>query len=231
MSDILLRISKSFSDRVVFKDLSLTIPEGKITCILGASGSGKTTLLKILAGLTDCEGEIIGRPKRVSYVFQEDRLIPYLTVWQNLKFALPESVPDEKIEEMLRYLGIFEKKDAYPTRLSGGQKQRVALTRAFLFPSDLLLLDEPFHSLDVKLKYQLIKTLTEWNERNEKTVVYVTHGVDEAVLTADKTVVFGDHGNGVLYEGGIDLLQSERKLTDRTIMEEQQKLLEILQNR
>ena len=124
-----LCISKSYGGQVVFDNFALEIEEGKILCVLGESGGGKTTLLNILAGLTAYEGVIDGAPKKVGYIFQEPRLLPNLTVEENLRYA---GGRPEKIDELLAKTELTAQRKKKPRALSGGEKQRVAFARAFL---------------------------------------------------------------------------------------------------
>ncbi|MBR2374990.1 MAG: ABC transporter ATP-binding protein [Clostridia bacterium] len=170
-------INKSYETKRVFTDFELEVPNGEITCVLGASGVGKTTLLNILAGLTAFDGEIVGAPEKVGYVFQTPRLIPHLTVAGNLAYAGGEP---EKIDRVLETLQLTEHKNKRPNQLSGGEKQRVNLARAFLSDSELLLLDEPFAALDTGLKIRLWREFAElWSEKKPTTVL-VTHDLEEA---------------------------------------------------
>ena len=183
----LVSVTKKYGDRTVFSDFSLEFEEGKITAILGESGAGKTTLLNILAGLTAYGGKVEG-VGRCSYLFQTPRLLPNLTVEGNLRFVLPESEWG-KISEMLRRVGLDGREKSYPASLSGGEAQRAAIARAFLFPHDLLLMDEPFSSLDLSLKKSLLSLVAELWEEKKNTVVFVTHDVHEAALLSHRAVV------------------------------------------
>lgn len=213
MSHLNLTVSKRYGEKEIFRNFTFSAPKNKITCVLGASGSGKTTLLRILSGMTDFTGEITGKGTGVSVVFQEDRLVPALTVRQNLRLIAGGKKADEQINRILSYLEIEGEADRYPDRLSGGQRQRVSLARAFLYPSDLLLLDEPFHSLDLALTHRLLGVLLKLQSLTPKTVVYVTHGVDEALLAADEIVVIGGNPATVLYQTELSLPKSERTLS------------------
>ena len=195
-------IKKSYGDNTVYDSFNLNIEENRILCILGESGSGKTTLLNILAGITPFEGEVTGNIAPVSFVFQKDRLVKNLTVSENLKLVCPDADTLSALES----IGLKEYANAYPKVLSAGMARRVAILRAFLYPSALLLMDEPFVSLDIKLKYMLIQTVKDIKKKNPKTVVCVTHDIKEAALLADRIVV--------LKKGGI--IYDTEKITDRT---------------
>ncbi len=170
-------IRKAFGKKVVFEKLEIEIAEGEVTCILGSSGVGKTTLLRILAGLEDFEGSIEGKPLNCAFIFQEPRLIPYLSVAENLRYAGCE---EEKMDEALQSAEIFSLKEARAAQLSGGEKQRAAFARAFAAKGEALLLDEPFSSLDTALKIRLWKTFARLWEKERRTAVLVTHDLEEA---------------------------------------------------
>lgn len=194
---------KNYGSTEVFGGLNLTVKANKVTVIMGASGSGKTTLLNCIAGLTPYDGEISG-VNGASFVFQEDRLVPFMSVYENLDFTLQKSVNKaerkEKILAMIKSVGLEDKINSIPDELSGGQKKRVSLGRAFLSDSNLILMDEPLNSLDLGLKIkiaQLIETLT---EKYNKTVIFVTHDIDEALTIADEIVVIGNGGTVYSHE-------------------------------
>lgn len=188
MKDIVLcGVSKRYGETAVYENFDLHIRAGAITCILGASGCGKTTLLNMLAGLLPYTGEILGVPERVSYIFQEERLLPNLTVRQNIDYVLGKR--SQKSEEMLALVELSDKADAYPSELSGGQAQRASIARAFAYPSELLLMDEPFSSLDTALKIRLTEVFCRLWERDRRTVIFVTHDVEEAYALAHRAVL------------------------------------------
>ena len=179
-------VSKSYEEKTVFSDFALTIDDGEILCVLGESGGGKTTLLNILAGLVPYQGETEDLPDEVAYIFQEPRLLPNLTVEQNLLYAGGRY---EFIAKILQKIELADKKDKKPKELSGGEKQRVAIARAFLSDAPLLLMDEPFSSLDTALKIRLAKVFADLWKEQKKTAVFVTHDVEEACMLAHRIVV------------------------------------------
>lgn len=186
-------LTKKYPSVTVYEDFNLSFEEGKITCILGESGCGKTTLLNVIARLTEFDGEV---PRlKCSYVFQKPNLLPNLTVYENLKLV---NADGEKIDQILKICGMEEKKNVYPNRLSGGQAQRVSVARAFLYPADIILMDEPFSSLDLKLKISVAELFVNTQRNQNRTAIFVTHDVDEAVMLSDRIIllkngkIFGD---------------------------------------
>lgn len=187
------RIVIHFGELRVFHDLSLEFPTNKITAILGPSGCGKTTLLKILAGLVKPDhGTVVSTPK-IGFLFQEPRLLPWLNIRQNLALVLKDKLPvaevDTQIERYLEAVGLAEYQHFYPGQLSGGMKQRAAMARALSYPAELLLMDEPFKSLDLKTRYQLVADFLGLWRREPNTVVVVTHDVKEAVWLGDQILL------------------------------------------
>lgn len=185
-------ITKRYGKKQVFGNFSLEIEDKKITAILGESGSGKTTLLNMVASLTDYEGKIEG-VSRPSYVFQSPALLPNLTVEGNLKFVLPKNLWSG-ISKMLEEVGLEGREKDYPSSLSGGEAQRVALVRAMMFPSDAILLDEPFSSLDAALKIKLMSLFVSLWQKEKRTVLFVTHSIDEAMILSHKIILLSKGG-------------------------------------
>lgn len=191
-------LNKSYGNELIFKDFNLDFYDDKVNCIIGKSGCGKSTLLNIIAGLTEIEtGEICGISlKDISYVFQEDRLIEWLTVKENLEIALKNyfdsSNISNKIDEVLKLVGIYEVKNKYPGSLSGGMRQRVNIARAFGKPSKVILMDEPFKSLDYKLKYTIIDEFKSLLNKEKRMVILVTHDLDEAIYFQGNIIVFNN---------------------------------------
>lgn len=207
----LLNITKKWGDRSIFDNFSLEIAPNKTTVIIGKSGVGKTTLLRIIAKLTEYEGEVLDFGE-VSYVFQEPRLIPFLTIKENLEYALSSAVDkngiEKAVDDYLKNTEIEKLKNKLAKTLSGGEKQRVSLIRAFLYPSETILLDEPFSSLDVGLKMKIIDLYANLSEKSAKTAVLVTHNIDEAIYLADE-IVF-------LYNGGCKKFAVTKDKKERT---------------
>ena len=192
---ILSHITKRYRGTTALDDLSLAIEEGQITAVLGESGAGKTTLLNCIMGLIPFEGEIDGqcfpkakRREGCSYLFQDALLLPNLTAEENIRFVLPKEAGD-RAREMLARVGLRGKETSYPHELSGGEKQRVSIARAFLYPHQLLLMDEPFSSLDLALKRTLMELVRTLRDEEGGTVLFVTHDVREAAFLAQRALV------------------------------------------
>ncbi|HEY8464574.1 MAG TPA: ATP-binding cassette domain-containing protein [Bacillota bacterium] len=190
------QISKNYGKLKVFDRFSLEFPEQRITVILGPSGCGKTTLLNVLAGLTKVTAGRVVTTTEVSYLFQEPRLLPWLTVRGNLSLVLQDKMAKalvtDRVEQYLATMGLEEYRDFYPAQLSGGLRQRVALARAFLYPARLLLMDEPFKSLDLKVRLGLLDDFLAIWRQEPRTVVAVTHDLKEAVRLGDQLVVLSE---------------------------------------
>lgn len=223
MKDIIFKnFSFSYPDKEIYKDFNAEFFGGKINVVLGASGVGKTTLLNALTGLSGFDGEIENIPKNVSYIFQSDRLVKTISVEKNLDFVLKNAIPDKTarknaIYDMAKLLEIFDVLKRLPTEISGGQAQRVQMARAFLYPSEVMLLDEPFKGLDVSLKTRLIKKFLELWGRDGRTVVLVTHDVYDALLMGDKVFVLSGSPADIVYETELTVEKSERNLTDAAV--------------
>lgn len=234
MRDICVKnLTCSYEQKTIFDNFDVTFEQGKINVILGGNGVGKTTLLNAIAGIKSYEGQIEGCEGGVSYIFQKDRLIPSISVYKNLDLILKGVVKDKAerkrmIEQTAVDLEISDVLKSLPSEISGGQAQRVSMARAFLYPSDVMLLDEPFKALDTALKTRLIKQFAALQEKKNKTVVFVTHAIDECLLLADDYFVFDDAPVKIVLQGKINSKKSERKLTDKALEETRNSLLQAI---
>jgi NitT/TauT family transport system ATP-binding protein len=184
----------------VLEDISLEVGEGEFLCLLGPSGCGKSTLLNIMAGfLSPTRGEVkVGGeivhgpdPRRI-FVFQERGVFPWLTVEGNIGFGiagLPRNERDQRVRHYIQMVGLEGFEKSYPSDLSGGMKQRLEVARALAVNPDMLLLDEPFGALDSITRLTMRRELLRIWEAERKTIIFVTHDIDEAVQLADRVVV------------------------------------------
>lgn len=177
-------LTVKYGKKTVYENFSLEIEESGVTCVLGESGCGKTTLLNAVAGLIKYGGTV--SHTEVSYVFQSPRLVPNLTAEGNLRLVGAEK---QEAAAMLEKVGLGDKLKAYPASLSGGEAQRVSLARAFLKRADLLLMDEPFSSLDLKTKLSVMELFKELREEEGGGALFVTHDIDEALYLSDRIIV------------------------------------------
>ncbi len=199
MSLELQSITKSFGERTILSSFNLSILPGSITCLFGPSGCGKTTLLNIMGGiLIPDSGKVTGFPEeRISYIFQETRILPWKTVLGNVLFPLLDKMPKAEALEhahfMIRMVGLEKEEKLYPGQLSGGMKQRVSIARAFAYPGTLILMDEAFQSLDNTLKYTILDSFLEIWKQDRRTVIFVTHDIDEALFLGEQIMLLGDN--------------------------------------
>lgn len=186
MKDILLNhISKSFDDKAVLQDFSLTLPAGKRTCIMGPSGCGKTTLLNILTGLMQPDaGTVENRPARIGMVFQENRLCEDFSALENVRMVAQDQT--ERAKELLCRMGLEEDMTKPVSTLSGGMKRRVAIARALLYDAPLLVMDEPFKGLDEDTKEAVMQLVLA--QTKGKTILFITHDEAEARRFADHVI-------------------------------------------
>lgn len=188
---------------VALGDVCLEIADGEFVAVVGPSGCGKSTLLRIMAGLDEpTAGRVLlqdpnaGKPGHLpsATVFQEESLFPWMRVRENIAFAfdslgLPKDEVRRRTEEVIGRVGLERFADAYPYELSGGMKQRVAVARAFAVDAPVLFMDEPFGALDEQTRVRMAGELLVLWERSRKTVVFITHGIEEALSLADRVVV------------------------------------------
>lgn len=197
-------INKKFNDHDVLRDLSFDIFQNDIVGILGPSGVGKSTVLKLIAGLEkQTGGNLYNNAKKIAFVFQEPRLLPWKTTLENVMIPLitsgiKKATAREKAVHYLELMGLSGFEKFFPSQLSGGMLQRVSLARAFAHEPDLLLLDEPFSALDLRLKTVLESMLKELIDNHPVTILYVSHFPEDVVRFANR--IFMMYTGGVLEE-------------------------------
>lgn len=226
-------IRKSYGKHVVLQDISFSIKSGEILSIVGSSGSGKSTILKILSGMTeDFEGRVFYdgtdvtktsmRERKFIMMFQDFQLFPHMSVFDNVAFGLKmEKFPKERVktevEEYLELVELTEHRDKYPSELSGGQKQRVALIRALAVKPRLLLLDEPFSSLDTRLRETLRESTFSLIKKFKIPTVFVTHDIKEAMSSAD-TLAILKNGDFVAFDSPKVLYEDPKNMETAEIL-------------
>ena len=209
MGITVVEVTKKFGDFVALDDVSVAIPEGSLTALLGPSGSGKSTLLRVIAGLEEADGgqvllgdeDVTRRPARargVGMVFQHYAAFKHMTVWENVAFGLkvrkrPKAEIRRRVHELLELVQLEGLAKRYPAQLSGGQRQRMALARALAVEPQVLLLDEPFGALDARVRKELRAWLRRLHDEVHVTTIIVTHDQEEAMEVANQIVVV-NHG-------------------------------------
>lgn len=192
-------VSKSFDGKPVLEDISVTLREGELVCLLGVSGGGKTTLFNVISGLVEPDkgrvfldgNDVTGKPGRISYMLQKDLLLPYRTIQDNVALPLmlrgmKKSLARAKASELFEQFGLEGTQEQYPAQLSGGMRQRAALLRTYLFSRDVALLDEPFSALDTLTKSAVHRWYLDVMERIKLSTLFITHDIDEAILLSDR---------------------------------------------
>ncbi len=226
-------VTKSFTshdegEQLALNPINLNVAEGEFLCIVGPSGCGKTTLLRMIAGLDfptsgrvlEGENEITGPSRERGYVFQQYSLFPWRDVGDNVAFGLEMEGLEKKeryskAREYLKLVGLSPYEKSYPQELSGGMKQRVAIARSLVNDPHVLLMDEPFSALDVQTRHKLQEELVRIWSQEQKTVIFVTHNVDEAVFLADRIVVLSQRPATIIKTFEINL----KRIRDRSATE------------
>jgi sulfonate transport system ATP-binding protein len=205
----LKRVLRRFGQRHVLNHIDLTIRASEFVAVLGPSGTGKTTLLRILSGLDPADGGSVRLAAKRSVVFQEPRLVPARRVWQNVVLGEEGAAAERDALRALDEVGLAAHAQAWPKTLSGGEAQRVALARALVHEPALLLLDEPFASLDALTRIRMHGLVAQLWQRHRPAVVLVTHDVDEAILLADRILVLDQGRIGL--DLAVDIARPRRK--------------------
>jgi sulfate/thiosulfate transport system ATP-binding protein len=216
-------VNKRFGDYQALQDVTLEVPEGSLTALLGPSGSGKSTLLRVIAGLEAPDtGRVVidgedatplpAQRRGIGFVFQHYAAFKHMTVRENVAFGLrirkrPKAQIDAKVDELLEIVGLKGHHSRYPSQLSGGQRQRMALARALAIEPRVLLLDEPFGALDAKVRADLREWLRRLHDEVHVTTVLVTHDQEEAMEVADRIAVIN--------EGRLEQIGAPRELYEQ----------------
>jgi sulfate transport system ATP-binding protein len=216
-------VNKRFGDYQALQDVTLAVPEGSLTALLGPSGSGKSTLLRVIAGLEAPDtGRVVidgedatplpAQRRGIGFVFQHYAAFKHMTVRENVAFGLrirkrPKAQIDAKVDELLEIVGLKGHHSRYPSQLSGGQRQRMALARALAIEPRVLLLDEPFGALDAKVRADLREWLRRLHDEVHVTTVLVTHDQEEAMEVADRIAVIN--------EGRLEQIGAPRELYEQ----------------
>lgn len=210
-------------ERPVLKNINLKIKEGELISIIGPSGVGKSTLLSIISGLEkESFGKLIKKDNlEISYMLQDNSLMSFLNVLDNCALSLKikkkyNKNEKEKIIKLLKKYGLENYIYSYPNELSGGQKQRVSLIRALVTNPDLLLLDEPFSKLDYKTKLDISIDIRNILKENNKTMIMVTHDIEDALNISDKIIVLSKKTNSIINRYNIDFKRDKNVINNKT---------------
>jgi NitT/TauT family transport system ATP-binding protein len=219
-------------DHTALAGLNFTVPEGQFACIVGPSGCGKTTLLNIVGGLDPTvDGSVSfgaepGKAMAIGYMFQTPRLLPWLTVLDNVQLVMDkDGIRSGRAQLLLKEMRVDEVMDAFPNRLSGGMRRRVALARAFAIEPQLLLMDEPFVSLEAPVAIRLRQLLLHMWAARPTTVLFVTHDLHEALYLADRVLFMSPSPGRVVLDLPVDISRP-RDPNGPALEELQQSLLE-----
>jgi ABC-type nitrate/sulfonate/bicarbonate transport system ATPase subunit len=228
---VLEKVSHSYGDISVLNDLALVVNPGEIVVLVGPSGCGKTTILNLLSGHIEPVSGTIQREGIIRTVYQHDSLFPWLTVSENIAIGLrlidDATRREKELHELFTLIHLEDFEHHYPHQLSGGMRQRVELARVLAGDSDILLMDEPFSSLDYQSRLRMRRELIRLLEKKPRTVVFVTHDIEEAAQLADRILVLSNRPATICRELHINALHP-RDLTDSGVIEAMKEILKEL---
>ena len=222
-------ISKKFDERLILDNINFEMNSGEILGLLGPSGIGKTTLLNILVGTEkQTQGEIINfHNSKIGYVFQEDRLFEWLSLFENVKIV-SENIDEKIIWENLSLVGLKDYYNYFPKELSGGMRQRGSIARALTFAANILLFDEPFKSLDVKLRFELLDLMKKLKKEKNISILFVTHDIEEALYACDRILIMKGQPAKISKEINISNSRIDHKLSIEKEVELKREILSSL---
>jgi len=228
---ILENVSHDYDGVAVLQDLSLSVSPGELVVLVGPSGCGKTTLLNILSGFLKPRSGAVQTTGLLRTVYQQDGLFPWLTVKENITMGLramkDKSRREKELQELLELIHLENFRDHYPHQLSGGMKQRVELARVIAGDSDVLLMDEPFSALDYQTRLRMRQELALVLQKRPRTVVFVTHDIEEAAQLADRVLVLSQRPARISKELSVGL-RRPRNPTDDDVVKASKDILEEL---
>lgn len=224
----LKNVSMKFNEFQAITDISFSVKPNEIVCILGPSGCGKTTILNLISGiLSPSKGQVQVNVNKIAYVFQEDRLIEGCTVFENIHLVSKETDKREAYK-WIKKVGLEAFSDAYPRQLSGGMRQRCAMARAFFYNAPLLLMDEPFKSLDFNLRLEMVENLIDLWKKSRNSVIFVTHEIDEALMLGHKIIILSKNPAYVLDVLDLKKPQELRTLGDPELIDARNRIVQYM---
>lgn len=237
---VVSNLTKKFGELLVLDDISFSVKKGEFLAIVGPTGCGKTTFLNCLScllpptkGSIFIDGEPANpRKHHISFVFQEPTPMPWRTVAQNVAFGMEiKKFPKEKIQERLNYImnlvGLADTANLYPNQISASMMQRMTVARAFAVDPDLLLMDEPYGQLDIKLRYYLEDELIKLWQTLKSTVIFITHNIEEAVYLAERILVLSNKPTKIKADMRVDL-PHPRQVLDPKFIELRKQVTELI---
>lgn len=231
----LKNITKSFDGNIILKDISIDVNRGEFVSILGPSGCGKSTLFNIITGLTDMDSGNISVLGDIGYMQQKDLLLPWKTIMENVVLPLDikglnKKSSREKAAKYIELMGLSGYENKYPYELSGGMKQRASFLRTFLSSEEIMLLDEPFGALDSITRESLQKWILDMKKAVERTILFITHDIEEAVFLSDSIYVLGSKPGVIKKKLDLDFYKNdkEKRLFSSELLDYKKEIIKLL---
>ncbi|KOF57574.1 ABC transporter ATP-binding protein [Clostridium sp. DMHC 10] len=231
----LKNITKSFDDNIILKDISIDVNRGEFVSILGPSGCGKSTLFNIITGLTNMDSGNISVFGDIGYMQQKDLLLPWKTIMENVVLPLDikglnKKSSRSKAAKYIELMGLSGYENKYPYELSGGMKQRASFLRTFLSSEEIMLLDEPFGALDSITRENLQKWILDMKKAVERTILFITHDIEEAVFLSDSIYVLGSKPGVVKKRIDLDFYKKdkEKRLFSSELLDYKKEIIKLI---